>query len=175
VAEYLDLNYCSQCGGPLENRLAHGRTRRYCPVCDRVVFRDPKVAAGMLATREDGAVLLVRRRFGPGEGLWSIPAGFVEYDEAPSVTAVRECREETGLGVALDGLLDVIAGERLPGEAAFLIVYHGQVRNGELRAGDDADRAAFFALDDLPPLAFASTRAALRRWSEMVERRSSSE
>ena len=160
MAEYLDLNYCPQCGVLLQDRLAHGRARRYCPACDRIVFRDPKVAAGMLAAREDGD--------GPGEGLWSIPAGFVEYDEAPSATAVRECREETGLDVALDGLLDVIAGERLPGEAAFLIVYHGQVLDGELQAGDDADRAAFFALDDLPPLAFASTRAALRRWGERI-------
>lgn len=170
MAEYLELNYCPQCGGPLQDRLAHGRTRRYCPACDRVVFRDPKVAAGMLATREDGAVLLVRRRFGPGQGLWSIPAGFVEHDEAPSLTAVRECREETGLDVALDGLLDVISEERLLGEAAFLIVYHGQVRDGQLQAGDDADRAAFFGLEDLPPLAFVSTRAALRRWRAKVRR-----
>lgn len=120
----------------------------------------------MLATRDDGAVLLIRRRNGPGQGLWSIPAGFVEYDEAPSDTAVRECIEETGLAVALDGLLDVIPGGSLPGEASFLIVYYGQVVGGQLQPGDDADRAAFFALDDLPPLAFASTRAALRQWAE---------
>lgn len=166
MADYLDLNYCPQCGGPLEERLTHGRRRRYCPACDRAVFRDPKVAAGMLATREDGAVLLVRRLNRPGQGLWSIPAGFVEYDEAPSDTAVRECLEETGLVVALGGLLDVIPGEGLPGEASFLIVYFGRALDGELRAGDDADRAAFFSLDHLPPLAFASTQRALRQWAD---------
>lgn len=166
MAHYLDLNYCPQCGGPLQERLAHGRTRRYCAACERVVFRDPKVAAGMLATRDDGSILLVRRRLDPGRGGWSIPAGFVEYDEAPSATAVRECREETGLAVTLDGLLDVIPGEGLPGEASFLIVYHGQVLGGQLCARDDADRAAFFPIDDLPPLAFASTRAALRQWAD---------
>jgi ADP-ribose pyrophosphatase YjhB (NUDIX family) len=120
----------------------------------------------MLATREDGSILLVRRRLDPGRGGWSIPAGFVEHDEAPSATAVRECREETGLAVTLDGLLDVIPGEGLPGEASFLIVYHGQVLGGQLCASDDADRAAFFPIDDLPPLAFASTRAALRQWAD---------
>jgi ADP-ribose pyrophosphatase YjhB (NUDIX family) len=129
----------------------------------------------MLATREDGAVLLVRRGTEPGQGLWSIPAGFVEHDEAPSATAIRECREETGLEVALEGLLDIIPGEGLPGEASFLIVYHGQALQGQLQAGDDADRAAFFALDSLPPLAFASTRTALRKWSDRVPRFSASD
>jgi len=164
MAEHLELNFCPQCGGPLEDRQAYGRVRRYCPACNRIIFRDPKVAAGVLVEKE-GQVLLIRR----GEttlrkGLWSIPAGFVEHDEDPAATAVRECREETGLEVELTGLLDVIPGEGLPGEASFIIVYLGRVSGGGLVAGDDADRAAFFALDDLPPLAFESTRRALERW-----------
>jgi len=165
MAEYLALNYCPQCGTPLEDREAYGRVRRYCPSCNRVVFRDPKVAAGVVVER-DGQVLLIRRGAGLRRGLWSIPAGFVEYDEEPAATAVRECREETGLEVELTGLLDVIPGEGLPGEASFLVVYQGRVTGGRLAAGDDADRAAFFPADDLPPLAFSSTRKALERWRE---------
>ncbi|HEC34134.1 MAG TPA: DNA mismatch repair protein MutT, partial [Chloroflexi bacterium] len=72
MAEYPELNYCPQCGGPLEDREAYGRVRRYCPACDRVLFRDPKAAAGVVVER-DGRVLLVRRRTGPGQGRWSIP------------------------------------------------------------------------------------------------------
>ncbi len=163
MSEYLTLNYCPQCGGPLEDREAYGRVRRYCPACDRIIFRDPKVAAGVVV-EEDGRVLLVRRGTGVQRGLWSIPAGFVEYDEDPAVTARRECLEETGLEVEIEGLLDVIPGER-SGEASFLIVYQGRVTGGRLQAGDDADRAAFFSPEDLPPLAFTSTRRALERWS----------
>ena len=161
MAEYPDLNYCPQCGMPLQDCLAYGRVRRYCPACDRVIFRDPKVAAGVVV-EWDGRVLLVRRTARPGQGKWSIPAGFVEFDEDPAVTAVRECREETGLEVELTGLLDVIAGGRSPGEASFLIVYGGRAAGGELRAGDDAAQAGFFAADALPPLAFDSTRQALQ-------------
>ncbi|HEC36072.1 MAG TPA: NUDIX domain-containing protein, partial [Anaerolineae bacterium] len=79
-------------------------------------------------------------------------------------TAVRECREETGLEVELTGLLDVIPGGGLPGEASFLVVYRGRVVSGQLQAGDDAEWVTFCRLDDLPPLAFASTRRALERW-----------
>jgi ADP-ribose pyrophosphatase YjhB (NUDIX family) len=165
VADYVELNYCPRCAHPLEDRQAYGRVRRYCPVCERPIFRDPKVAAGVIVERE-GQVLLVRRGTGPGMGLWSIPAGFVEFDEAPALTAVRECGEETGLAVELDGLLDVIPGEGLPGEASFLIVYRGRLKGGALQAGDDARDVAFFSPDALPPLAFASTRRALNRWRE---------
>ena len=165
MADYLELNHCPQCGSSLQDRNVYGRVRRYCPSCERIIFRDPKVAAGVVV-EQGGQVLLIRRGTGLRQGLWSIPAGFVEYDEQPAITAVRECREETGLEVELAGLLDVIPGEGLPGEASFLVVYGGRVTGGQLRAGDDAERAAFFPPDDLPPLAFASTHRALDQWRE---------
>ncbi|MBN1179114.1 MAG: NUDIX domain-containing protein [Anaerolineae bacterium] len=173
MANHLALNYCPQCGSALQERNAYGRVRRYCPICDRVVFRDPKVAAGVLVAQE-GRVLLIQRNNNPGQGLWSIPAGFVEYDEDPAFAAARECLEETGLEVTLTGLLDVIPSDGLSGEASFVVVYLGQVTGGNLQAGDDAERAAFFAPDALPPLAFASTRRALDAWSRTAfERRNS--
>lgn len=161
MARYPELNYCSQCGGPLQDRHIHGRTRRYCPACDCVIFRDPKVAAGVLV-QQDGSVLLVQRGAGPRSERWSIPAGFVEYDETPTVTATRECHEETGLEIELTKLLDVVAGGGLPGEASFLVIYRGRVIGGQLHAADDATQAAFFPLGNLPPLAFPSTEQALR-------------
>ena len=165
MADHLQLSFCPQCGTALQDREAYGRVRRYCPACDRIVFRDPKVAAGVVIERE-GQVLLILRQNQPGRGLWSIPAGFVDFDEDPASTAVRECREETGLVVALTALLDVIIGEGQQGEASFMIVYCGEPVGGRLRAGDDAASARFFALDDLPPLAFASTHRALKAWRE---------
>lgn len=165
MAEYLELNFCSQCGGPLQDREAYGRVRRYCPACDRIIFRDPKVAAAVLV-EQDGRVLLVRRAFGPAKGRWSLPAGFVEYDELPSETAIRECREETGLEVELTGLLGIVPGEGMAGEASFTIIYRGRVVGGRQQVGDDAGKVGFFPRDALPPLAFTSTRQVLERWKE---------
>ncbi len=165
MAEHLELNFCPQCGTPLQDREAYGRVRRYCPACDRLIFRDPKVAAAVLVEKE-GRVLLVQRAFGPFKGRWSLPAGFVESDEDPATTAFRECLEETGLEVRLTGLLDVLPGEGLPGEANFTVVYQGEVEGGTLRAGDDARTVEFFGPDELPPLAFASTRRVLKNWQK---------
>jgi ADP-ribose pyrophosphatase YjhB (NUDIX family) len=164
LASPLELNYCPCCGHALEDRNAFGRVRRFCPSCDRVVFREHKVAAGVIVER-DGEVLLVRRRLNPRRGLWSFPAGFVDFDEAPAEAAIRECREETGLEVEITGLLDVIAG-RGHGEADIVIVYRARSAGVEeqLRAADDVDRVAFFAPENLPPLAFRATREAIEKW-----------
>jgi 8-oxo-dGTP diphosphatase len=158
----LDLNYCPQCGHALEDKEAFGRVRRYCPACDRVVFRDHKVAAGVLVEQED-RVLLVRRRMGLRQGAWSFPAGFVEFGEEPAVAAVRECYEETGLEVRVTGLLAVI-GPEPAGAASVTIVYRARAIGGEMHPGDDVDKVGFFGLDELPPLAFRATRIALDKW-----------
>jgi ADP-ribose pyrophosphatase YjhB (NUDIX family) len=167
LASPLELNYCPRCGHALEERNAFGRVRHFCPACDRIVFREHKVAAGVIVQR-DGEVLLVRRRLNPRRGLWSLPVGFVDFDEAPADAAVRECQEETGLEVEIVDLLDVIAGER-HGDADITIVYRARWVGGEpvedhLRAADDVDRVAFFAPEDLPPLAFRATREAIDKW-----------
>ena len=165
MSQVLELSYCPRCGHALEDREVFERMRRVCPACDLIVFRDHKVAAGVLVERE-GKLLFVRRRLKPREGTWSFPAGFVEFDEDPAEAAVRECREETGLEVELTGLLDVIAGREHERGADIVIVYCARLVGGEPRAADDVDRVAFFAPDELPPLAFRATRVALDKWRD---------
>jgi 8-oxo-dGTP diphosphatase len=162
-----ELNYCPYCGHALEERQAFGRVRHFCPDCDRIIFRDHKVAAGVIVER-DGQVLLVRRRMQPGRGMWTFPAGFVDFDEDPAEAAVRECREETGLEVEITGLFDIIAGREHERGADLVIVYCARLIEGELRAADDVDQVAFFALNEreLPPLAFRATQVALDRWRD---------
>ena len=143
--------------------MAFGRLRPVCPSCGRVHFYDLKVAAGVLL-EDEGRVLLVRRVMEPGRGLWTLPAGFVDSGEDPALAAVREVQEETGLEVELDGMLEILAGKAHPRGADLVIVYRGRRLGGELRAGDDADQAAFFDPDDLPPLAFEVTHRAIDSW-----------
>lgn len=138
------------------------KPRRACPACSFIYFTDPKVGVGTLVVK-DGKVLLVRRRMMPEAGKWSIPAGFVDRGEDPGVVAVCETLEETGLEVAIEELVDVYFNEETSeGGASIFILYRAQLLGGELRAGDDADEAAFFGPDELPELAFASTRDAVR-------------
>jgi ADP-ribose pyrophosphatase YjhB (NUDIX family) len=122
------------------------------PVEEIPLYRDPE---------PETQVLLVRRTNEPERGRWTLPAGFVDAGEDPARAAERECLEETGLQVRVTGLAGVLAGQEHPRGAHILIVYRGVVSGGDLAPGDDADRAAFFSLHQLPPLAFESTRRLL--------------
>jgi len=139
-----------------------GEKRPACPSCGWVHYEDPKVAAGVLIVR-GREVLLVRRTLDPFIGQWSIPAGFVNAFEDPDAAALRECKEETGLNAELDGLFDLLTGrEHIRGSDIFLI-YRAHVLSGTLQAADDADQVGWFSLDELPPLAFESTRKVLAK------------
>jgi len=150
------------CASPLEIREQMGEMRPTCPSCGWVHYEDPKVAAGVLALKGK-MILLVRRTMDPFIGRWSIPAGFVNAYEDPAQAAVRECREETGLVAEVEGLFDLLTGREHSRGSDIFLVYRVHILSGELRAADDADGADWFPLDNLPELAFESTRTIIAR------------
>jgi 8-oxo-dGTP diphosphatase len=154
--------YCSVCGAELSEAIIDGVKRRRCSVCGNVAYRNPVPAAGVVVER-DGGVVLVKRKYEPKVGLWSLPAGFMEYDETPEECAVRETLEETGMTVSLVGLIGVYAAGDDPRTRAVLIVYRAVYRDGEPAPGDDASEIAIAPWDRLDeyPLAFAAHRRAL--------------
>jgi 8-oxo-dGTP diphosphatase len=160
----LEMNYCPCCGHALIDKFSFGRVRRKCPECGFIFFRDPKVAAGVLA-EQDGKILLVKRRYVPRQGDWALPAGFVEIDEGPVQAALRELTEETGLIGRIDGIIGTYHIRSDPRGSIVTILYHAQIVGGELKAADDAEEVRFFAPDEIPAnLAFASTKSAIYRW-----------
>jgi len=154
------MAFCTACAAPLDTSGRHP----VCTGCGRRHFRDPKVGVGVVAHDERGRLLLVQRRTGPGKGLWALPAGFVDADEDPRRAAARETKEETGLEVAVGAVVDVYPSPGRGG-ASFFLAFEATVVGGTLAAADDALDAGFFAVDDLPELAFPSTLDAVRRMS----------
>ena len=156
------VKFCPRCGTEVKFVARAGRNRPVCPFCDWVFFPDPKVAVVTVIMR-DGRVLLTRRVNTPRQGLWTFPGGFVDAGEDPAKAAERECLEETGLKIKVSDLIDVLSGQEHSRGAHILIVYCGEVLSGIVRPGDDADRADFFSLDELPPLAFQSTHEIIKK------------
>ena len=103
----------------------------------------------------------MRRVNEPFRGLWTLPAGFVNGGEDPAEAAARECLEETGLSVCVTRVFDIVAGREHPRGADFVIVYYAEIIGGEMSPDDDADAVEWFALSDLPPLAFRATQKVL--------------
>jgi 8-oxo-dGTP diphosphatase len=161
---FLEYSFCPLCGHSLVERNLDHRVRNVCPDCGFVHYMNPAPAAAVICEQE-GRVLLVKRKFEPKAGDWSLPAGFVEYAESPKETAVRETKEETGLDVNVLQLFGVYGSCDDPRTRVVLVVYHAQIVGGELQAGDDAIEARFFPRDQLPAnVAFSSHQRALDRF-----------
>ena len=67
----------------------------------------PHVGVGILLIRENN-LLLVKRKFDPDAGYWSIPGGHVELGERTIHAAEREGCEETGFKVKVKKLAGII-------------------------------------------------------------------
>ncbi len=156
-----EIRYCLRCGSALRIQEYAGKDRPVCPECGWVYFPDPKVAVAAVIER-DGKLLFVQRGINPFRGLWSLPAGFLDAGENPAEAAAREVLEETGLRIEVVELLGILPVQEYEKGAHLLIVYRGEILNGELAAGDDAARAEFFPPEHPPPLAFRSTEQVLQ-------------
>jgi 8-oxo-dGTP diphosphatase len=106
---------------------------------------------------EDLQVLLIKRDLEPFQGKWALPGGFVRLDETLDEAARRELDEETGVSrLYLEQLYTFGDLGRDPRERVVSVAYYALVKLSDhrVKAATDAREAAWFAVDDLPRLAF---------------------
>lgn len=117
---------------------------------DAIIFR--------VENDERKSVLLIERKSDPFKGHWAFPGGFVEEDEDLPQACVRELEEETGLNLSTDDIEQFKAvgtPGRDPRGRTVTIAFFGEVTKEEKVSGaDDAAKARWWSLDDLPKLAF---------------------
>ena len=153
--------YCPHCRTELDLRDEGGVPRPACPSCGFVQYLSPAPGAAVILLRAD-RICLVRRKYPPKAGQWSLPAGFQEYNEDSAGAALREVREETGLVVRLGEVFAVHTGVLPPDRSVLVVIYRADEIGGRLQAADDAEEVGFYPLDQLPgPIAFAIHRSVL--------------
>ncbi|HEY2904946.1 MAG TPA: NUDIX hydrolase [Vicinamibacterales bacterium] len=155
--------FCPVCGGILEARLLKpGEPQRLvCRQCGFVFYLDPKVAVGTIIRTPARQLVLVRRAIEPGYGKWVFPGGYVDRGEPLTAAAIREAREECGLDVTLDGLVNIYS---YAGRAPVIVVYAATAIGGELCGDEECLEAVAIDESRIPwdDLAFPSTRDGLR-------------
>jgi ADP-ribose pyrophosphatase YjhB (NUDIX family) len=160
--DHAAYRFCPACSGRLLGRtLKSGDPERLvCERCGFVFYMDPKVAVGTVIRTGDDRIVLVRRAIEPGYGLWVFPGGYVDRGEQLLDAALREVREESGLEIRIDRLVNVYS---YGGATPIIIVYAGTMTGGELCTDDECLEARLFAREEIPwdSLAFRSTREAL--------------
>jgi ADP-ribose pyrophosphatase YjhB (NUDIX family) len=114
-----------------------------------VVLVAPDVAPrlGWTATLRGTGIVLVKRRFEPLAGQWSLPGGTLEVGETLEAGVMREIGEETGLTVDVGPVVEVF--DRIFRDADGRVRYHYvlvdyacRALDGRLAAGSDVGEVA---------------------------------
>jgi ADP-ribose pyrophosphatase YjhB (NUDIX family) len=169
------FRFCPVCGQPLEPRVlkATEPKRLVCTsaACGFVFYLDPKIAVGTVIRMPDERIVLVRRAIEPGYGKWVFPGGYVDRGEEITLAAIREAREEAGLEVRIDRLINIYS---YAGRTPIIVVYAATYLGGELAVDDEGLEARAFDEASIPwgELAFRSTFEALRDYFTRSSRRS---
>lgn len=110
----------------------------------------------VIANEMQPKVLLVERGNEPFKGCWAIPGGFMNMDETAEQCAIRELKEETGLEVEVVRQIGTYSKvDRDPRGRTISVAYLAVIDTEEDVTGqDDAAKAKWFPISDLPPLAF---------------------
>ena len=152
---YRNANYCQNCGGKLNLKHDHEvKLRAICENCGFVLYKNPIPAVAIFAQNDDGDILLVKRRLEPQAGMWALPSGYIEVDMTPQENAVAEMLEETGLIGEVEYFVDWFFGYSPIYLRTISLCFRMKIVGGELKAGDDAEEARFFSIENLPNLAF---------------------
>lgn len=161
--ESQSYRFCPRCAGPFERRVlkAGEPERLICSVCGNIFYLDPKIAVGTIIRTDSQRIVLVRRAIEPGYGKWVFPGGYVDRGEPLIAAALREAREECGLDIRIDGLVNIYS---YAGRTPVIVVYAATSLGGTLCGDEECLDLSEFETAAIPwsELAFPSTRDGLR-------------
>jgi len=117
----------------------------------------PKVDVRAGVFRDD-RILLVREI---SDGGWTLPGGWADVGDSPSVAAVREVKEESGFDVKVTKLVAAYDRDRHPHPPipyhAYKLFFLCELTGGAAATSNETDGVDFFAEDKLPPLSLTRT------------------
>ena len=103
----------------------------------------------------DLKILLIQRGIEPYKGAWAFPGGFLNMDETAEQGALRELKEETGLDLRYIKQVGAFSDvNRDPRTRVITIAFYALAKKSAVQGGDDAAKAQWFALNEVPRLAF---------------------
>ena len=125
-----------------------------------MLIQNIKVTVDAIVFRRKGGVLqllLVKRKFDPGKGMWAFPGGFVEDDEELEAAAIRELEEETGLKLTTMTQLHTFGKVGRDARGRNITVAYYAFANESVQAvmgADDAEEAAWIDVANIKEMAF---------------------
>lgn len=144
-----------------ESRRVAGSSALETPPVTRQYPSKPVVGIGAVVLDDQRRVVLVKRRYEPLAGQWSLPGGALELGETLEAGAAREILEETGLIVDVGPVIEVF--DRILVDESGKVRYHFvlvdylcAIMGGSLTAGSDVDDVRLAGAEELVSLHVAA-------------------
>ena len=114
------------------------------------------VTVDIVLFKVENQILLIKRKNDPFKDCWALPGGFVDENEDLEAAALRELEEETTIKLEKLSQLGAYGKPfRDPRSHVVSVAYFTNVdKNTVAKAADDAKEAQWFAITNLPELAF---------------------
>lgn len=157
-----NIKYCPVCRTSLKRKRLNGYLRFCCPECGWTNYENPLPSVVILARNAAGEVLLIKRGVEPGKGKWALPSGFIEVEERPEQTCLRELKEETNLQGEILQLIGVYTEQTSTYGNVLIIGYKVENLRGAGMAGSDTTEVKFFPAAKIPRIPFASHRQIIK-------------
>jgi len=121
-------------------------------------YATPKVDVRGVVFRDD-TILLVKER---ADGLWTLPGGWADVNEAPSEAVVREVYEESGYRTRATKLLGVLDRSKHPHVPhlpfhIYKLLILCELLGGDAATSHETEAVAFFREDELPEFSISRT------------------
>jgi ADP-ribose pyrophosphatase YjhB (NUDIX family) len=112
-----------------------------------------------------GRLVMVRRKYPPKAGQWTLPAGFMEIGETTAQGALRETEEEAGAHVEMGPLFSMID---VPGVEQVHIFFLARLLNLDFAPGEESLEVRLFAQREIPwdEIAFRTVATTLQLFFE---------
>nr|MDO8044594.1 NUDIX hydrolase [Candidatus Baldrarchaeota archaeon] len=118
--------------------------------------KTPTLTVDAIIKTNDDKVVLVKRKNPPYKGWWALPGGIVEYGETVEEAVKREVKEETGLEVEIEKLVNVYSDPNRDPRGHFIsICFLCRRIGGTLEAATDAAEVSVFPLKEVRNLKLA--------------------
>ena len=120
------FSYCPNCGNIMKNM--------DCISCNYHQYLNPSPGVAVLIIK-NGSILIGKRK--NGNEKWSLPCGFIEYNENYLNAAHREVLEETGLKIQINSICNIVSNIISSSLQTLVVVLTASIVSGNEQASDD--------------------------------------
>ena len=129
------------------------------PIVRESIYRSiHRLVSKVIIKNSMGEILLAKVKRGHFSGYWSLPGGYMDHDELPSIGCVRETLEELGIDITLDQSTPVITQKIFNDDGISFVsftyqsLWEGDISELRLQS-EEIEEAKWFTLDDAKRIA----------------------